>query len=127
MLSGSQIFPTLPASDFERAARFYEDKLGLKKVDMPQPEDSAIYQAGDCTRFLVYKTAAKPDEATAAFFLVDDRDGEMKDLREKGVIFEEYEMEGLHTEKGIYAEDGMRAAWFKDSEGNTLSLTEMAK
>lgn len=127
MLSGSQIYPTLPAADLSRAGRFYEDKLGLKKVDMPQPDGSLIYEAGDCTRFMVYKTEAHPGEATAAFFLVDDLDGEMKNLREHGVAFEDYDLPGLHTEEGVFADDGMRAAWFKDSEGNILSLTEMAE
>lgn len=126
MLSGSQIYPTLPASDLERASRFYEDKLRLKKVDMPQPDGALVYQAGDCTRFMVYKTEAAPGEATAAFFLVDDLDSEMKELRKNGVAFEDYDLPGLHTENGVYAEDGMRGAWFKDSEGNILSLTEMA-
>ena len=127
MLSGSQIYPTLPAADIKRAARFYEDKLGLKKVDMPQPDGSAVYQAGDCSRFLVYETKAKPGEATAAFFLVDDLDREMSDLRSKGIDFEDYELEGLHTVQGVHSEEGMRAAWFKDSEGNTISLTEIAR
>ncbi len=127
MLSGSQIYPTLPVTDLERAGRFYEDRLGLKLADMPQPQDAKIYEAGDCTRFLAYKTEAHPSEGTAAFFLVDDLDGEMKELREHGVAFEEYDLPGLHTENGIYAEEGMRAAWFKDTEGNILSLTEMAQ
>ncbi|MHB0980045.1 MAG: VOC family protein [Thermoleophilia bacterium] len=125
MLSRSQIYPTIPASDLERAGRFCEDKLGLKKVDMPQPDGSLIYEAGDCTRFLVYKTEAHAGDATSAFFLVEDLDGEMKELRERGVSFEDYDAPNLHTDNGIWAEDGMRAAWFKDSEGNILSLTEM--
>lgn len=125
MLSGSQIYPTLPASDLERAGRFYEDKLGLKRVDMPQPDDGIIYQAGDCTRFFVYKTEASHSEATAAFFLVEDLDGEMKELRQRGVAFEDYDLPGLHTDNGVYADEGMKAAWFKDTEGNILSLTEM--
>lgn len=127
MLSRSQIYPTLPASDLERAGRFYEDKLGLKKVDMPQPDGGLIYEAGDCTRFLVYKTEAAQSEATAAFFMVEDLDGEMKELRRHGVAFEDYDLPGLHTDNGVYAEEGMRSAWFKDTEGNILSLTEMGR
>ncbi|MHB8867837.1 MAG: VOC family protein [Thermoleophilia bacterium] len=127
MLSGSQIHPTLPVSDLARAGRFYEDSLGLKLAEIPQPQDAKIYEAGDCTRLLTYKTEAHPSEATAAFFLVDDLEGEMKNLREHGVAFEDYDLPNLRTENGIYAEDGMRAAWFKDTEGNILSLTEMVQ
>lgn len=125
MLSRSLLYPTIPASDLERAGRFYEDKLGLKKVDDAPADGGLIFQAGDCTRVLVYKSEAKRGEATAAFFLVDDLDSEMKALRDNGIAFEDYDMPGLHTEDGVLAADGMKAAWFKDTEGNILSLTEM--
>jgi hypothetical protein len=41
------------------------------------------------------------------------------------VRFEDYDMPGLKTEKGVAEMEGMKAAWFKDPEGNILSLAQM--
>jgi hypothetical protein len=63
--------------------------------------------------------------------LVEDLDSAMNELRDKGVVFEEYDLPGLKTEGGIatwsderYGE--MRTAWFKHPDGNILSLGEGA-
>jgi hypothetical protein len=56
----------------------------------------------------------------------DDLDGEMADLRSRGVVFEEYDFPGLKTENGVATmPDGERGAWFLDTEGNILSLNSM--
>ena len=49
----------------------------------------------------------------------------MNDLRQRGVVFEEYDFPGLKTENGIAALDGERAAWFVDSEGNILAVSQL--
>ena len=47
------------------------------------------------------------------------------ELRSNGVVFEEYDLDELKTEDGIATtEEGLRAAWFKDSEGNILGVFE---
>jgi hypothetical protein len=46
------------------------------------------------------------------------------DLRGKGVSFEEYDLPGLKTVNGIAELGGMRGAWFKDPEGNILSVVQ---
>lgn len=56
--------------------------------------------------------------------MVDDLDTEMTELRAKGVRFEEYDMPGLKTDNGVVEFDGMRGAWFKDSEDNILSIQQ---
>jgi hypothetical protein len=48
----------------------------------------------------------------------------MADLRDKGVVFEEYDFPGLKTENGVMTAPNGRAAWFKDSEGNILAVEE---
>ena len=92
MLDGKTIFATLPAYDLERASHFYEDKLGLHRADLEVP-GGIIYQTNG-NQFLVYKTDAPRGGTTAASFLVDDLEAEMRELRDKGVEFEEYDHAG---------------------------------
>jgi hypothetical protein len=51
-------------------------------------------------------------------------DAVVHDLRERGVTFEEYDMPGLKTVDGIADRGGMKTAWFKDSEGNIIAVSE---
>ncbi len=125
MLSGSQVFPTLPATDLDRAKHFYEDKLGLQvKADVPETPDGVIYAVGN-GGLLVYLTDAPHGENTAAGFLVDDIIREMAELREKGITFEDFDMPNLKTVNGVADLNGQKGAWFKDSEGNYLALNQM--
>lgn len=49
----------------------------------------------------------------------------MADLRSRGVVFEDYDFGEMKTVNGLLSVGGYKAAWFKDSEGNTLELTEV--
>jgi len=121
MLTNAKFFPTLPASDLARARRFYEEKLGLKAVEDYTPHDGVFFRNGD-SLLLVYKTSAPRGGNTALSFVVADLTAEMKTLRERGVVFEEYDMPNLKTHDGIASLEGELAAWFIDSEGNVISL-----
>ena len=124
-MSESRIIPTVPAADFDRAKHFYEDKLGLRpKADVPEMPDGIMYAVGE-GGLLVYRTDARHGENTAAGFLVDDILREMTELRERGITFEDFDMPGLKTENGVAELSGQKGAWFKDSEGNFLALTQM--
>ncbi|HYU57989.1 MAG TPA: VOC family protein [Actinomycetota bacterium] len=115
----------LPASDYERAKAWYRDKLGLTPVrDEPEGAD---YEIGG-VRFGVYPSQfAGTNQATAAGFYVDDIEKTIDELTAKGVVFEQYDMPGLKTdEKGIAELGPFKGAWFKDSEGNILVVSEEA-
>ena len=58
-------------------------------------------------------------------FLTDGLDGDMARLRERGVTFEDYDFPGLKTENGVAAIGTTRTAWFRDTEGDFVSLTEL--
>jgi predicted enzyme related to lactoylglutathione lyase len=61
-------------------------------------------------------------------FAVADIAGEVKALKSKGVTFEEYDFPGLKTKDSIAeAPDGAQAAWFKDTEGNMLTIVQPAR
>jgi hypothetical protein len=46
------------------------------------------------------------------------------ELKSRGVQFEEYDTPEMKTENGIFTGGGAKAAWFKDSEGNTLAVVQ---
>ena len=122
MLSNLEIYAVVPASDLGRAREFYEGKLGLTPDE--ERDEGVLYKVKS-SKFLLYETSfAGTAQNTAATWVTDDLDGEMADLRSRGVVFEDYDFPGLKTENGVATSEGGRAAWFKDSEGNILALTE---
>lgn len=126
MLSKARAAAALPASDLGRAKKFYGEVLGLS-VKQENP-DGVEYNCGGGTSVFVYPSSyAGTNQATAAGFEVDDLDASMKDLAGRGLTFEEYDLPGIKTEKGVVTmPDGSRGAWFKDTEGNILSLMSRA-
>ena len=125
MLENVPIRPSFPASDLERAKRWYSEKLGLDPVRELDYGD-VEYQTGG-VRFLIYQTElAGTNAATAASFVVDDFDEVIASLRTSGVLFEDVDFGefGATVDGVIESPDGSnKSAWFKDSEGNILSLT----
>lgn len=126
MLSKAMVAPTLPAVDIKRARKFYEEKLGLKVV-IEDPSPGIMLQCGQGTMMYVYQRASTKADHTVASFKVDNIETEVKELKAKGLKFEEYDMPkmGIKTVNGIATMGNMKSAWFKDSEGNILSLTQM--
>ena len=114
-LSDFAIMPVLAASDTGRAKTWYEEKLGLT----PKQEDATgglWYEFAGGTWLLVYPT---PSAGTANIEEL------MAELRSRGVAFEEYDFGEMgKTENGLISVMGYKAAWFKDSEGNTFEITE---
>jgi hypothetical protein len=57
---------------------------------------------------------------------VEDIEAAVTELRGRGIVFEEYDLPGLRTVNGIANLEGVeRGAWFRDSEGNILSISEL--
>jgi catechol 2,3-dioxygenase-like lactoylglutathione lyase family enzyme len=121
MLSDRRVYATIPAANLERAKRWYEEKLGLK----PRAEEAmgAIYDLGGGTGFLLYPTPnAGKAPNTLMTFASKDVPGDVKALRAKGVVFEEYDFPGLKTNDGVAKLGDRNGAWFKDIDGNILAL-----
>ena len=115
---------TLPAANIERARKFYSEKLGLNPQGV-EPDGSLRYECQG-TGFLVYPSQyAGTARNTAVGFRTDNLEHEMQELRSKGVVFEEYDMPGLKTVHGVASIGNLKAAWFKDSEGNILAINQM--
>jgi len=113
--------PTIAVSDLERAKKFYGETLGLKVKD--ERADGVRYEAGGGSLVLVYPSQfAGTAQSTYMGFDVDDVEKAVGELRERGVVFEEYDMPGLKTVDGIAEIEGVKGAWFKDPDGNILSI-----
>jgi catechol 2,3-dioxygenase-like lactoylglutathione lyase family enzyme len=122
MLAGKETMATVAVKDLNAAKRFYEGTLGLKQVDA-QEQEALTYQAGSA-KILVYRSQyAGSNKATAATWVIGkEMEKVVQGLRGKGVAFEHYNMPGLTLKGDIHEGGGMKAAWFKDPDGNIHAL-----
>jgi len=123
MLKDSELIAVIPAKDLGRAREYYRDKLGLEVAE--ETPGGLVYRMASGAAFLLYETGnAGTARNTQMCWTTPDIDAEMAELRGRGVVFEEYDLPGLKTENGVATMDGERGAWFIDSEGNILCLTQ---
>lgn len=123
MLQDSPIYVYFPARDLTRARRFYEGTLGL--VPREALNGGVVYAFGGGTAAFLYPTPnAGTSKASQAFWSVADVDREIDALKQRGVVFEQYDMPGERSPSGAVTAGGAKAAWFKDSEGNILALIQ---
>ena len=123
MLQNSPMYAYIPAKDVARARRFYEQLLGFKPKE--ERGGGVVYEFGNRTACFLYPTPnAGTSKASQAFWQVDDIEREVAELKGRGVKFEEYQTPDAKTEDGIATAGGAKAAWFKDSEGNTLAIIQ---
>ena len=125
MLADYHTYPTIPAADLARARRFYEGTLGFTPSKVAS--DGVMYNANSSVVFVYPSSNAGTNKATAASFDVSDLAATVKELRAKGVKFEDYDYPTLKTRDGIAEFDGGKGAWFKDTEGNIIALTQLAQ
>jgi catechol 2,3-dioxygenase-like lactoylglutathione lyase family enzyme len=125
-LSAYKVRASIAVSDIERAAEFYEGKLGLP-AGAEQSDESRIYECGDGTALHVYESPANAGKApaTLATWYVADLEQVVDELGSNGVAFERYDDPGLSAdEKGIHELADGRVAWFSDPDGNTFAIEE---
>lgn len=128
-LAHGDVATRLPAQDLGRARRFYAEKLGLEPIE---ERPGGLRYRGRSGDFALFQSAGAPSgEHTQMAWEVDDLEATVRELRDRGVAFEEYDLPGLTTVDGIAEVDGNypskggageRAAWFRDSEGNVLGI-----
>ncbi|PYP92215.1 MAG: glyoxalase [Gemmatimonadetes bacterium] len=125
MLKDARIVPYIPVANVARARKFYEEKIGLRARE--EYAGGVIYECGDGSWVFMYPSpGAGTSRASTAFWAVDDVEAEVAALRARGVVFEEYDMPGLKTKNGIASAGGAKTAWFKDTEGNILAISQRA-
>lgn len=123
MLDTSTSFTVLPAADIDRARGFYRDKLAMEPSQVQG--DMLMYGSAEAPDFLIYQTSnAGTARNTQMCWTVADIRSSMDELRARGISFEDYDYPELKTVDGVAELDGEYSAWFKDSEGNFLCLSQ---
>ncbi len=125
MLNNSAVTANVPASDLDRARRFYEDTLGLTPVS--ENPGGLVYTTAGGTTFFLYETAfAGQAGHTIAQWHVADVAAEVAELKAKGLGFEHYDLPGITWEGDVASMGEMgSAAWFTDSEGNIMCIDDV--
>ncbi len=120
-LSDAPVIPTIRYENLEEAKDFYAEKLGLELVK--EDMGGVLFKAGKGSHIFIYEGPKSVAEHTVAAFHVEDLEAAVKELKEKGVKFESYDMEGLKTdENNIATWEEFKTAWFTDPEGHIFAL-----
>jgi len=122
MLSTAPIRAYIPARDIARARKFYERTVGLTPKE--EYAGGVIYECGGTEVFMYPTGNAGTSQASQAFWQVEDVEAEVAELKARGVVFEEYAMPGIETKNSIAAGGYAKTAWFKDTEGNILAISQ---
>lgn len=122
-LADQSLIGFVAASDPERAKKFYRDTLGLPLVSEELPFALVFDAHGTMLRVAIVKEVA-PARYTVLGWQVRDIIAAAKTLSEAGVHFERYP--GMEQDElGIWhSPGGAQVAWFKDPDGNTLSISQ---
>jgi catechol 2,3-dioxygenase-like lactoylglutathione lyase family enzyme len=122
MLGGKNAIANIAVRNLDTAQRFYEGTLGLKPIGT-EGEELVAYKSGTSTLYVYRSEHAGTNRATAVTWDVGKQvDKLVRELKAKGVAFEHYDLPGLKVEGDVHVGEGMRIAWFKDPDGNILSI-----
>jgi catechol 2,3-dioxygenase-like lactoylglutathione lyase family enzyme len=122
MLSSQKLMAFVATRDPARAKEFYANVLGLRFLS--DDGFALVFDANGTTIRIATVRELSPVPYTVLGWEVDDIENAVKELVAAGVTFERY---GIfpQDELGIWsAPGGARVAWFKDPDGNTLSLSQ---
>ncbi|MCX5497385.1 VOC family protein [Kaistia dalseonensis] len=121
-LKSATAIATVAVRDLEAARLFYEGTLGLTPEAGSEP-GTVTYRTG-ASSLLVYPSPfAGTNQATSVTWdLGDDIKAVVSALRGRGVAFAHYDMPGMRRAEDIHVSDHMKAAWFKDPDGNFHAL-----
>jgi catechol 2,3-dioxygenase-like lactoylglutathione lyase family enzyme len=122
MLADKQAAATIAVRDLAKAKTFYGQTLGFKE-EHSMGDEVALFQSGTSS-IVVYKSEfAGTNKATSATWGVgQELESIVKDLKNKSVDFEHYDMPGLTRQGDIHVQGDFKAAWFKDPDGNILHI-----
>jgi len=127
VITDAPIHPSLGTKDLARARAWYADKLGWEPTI--EPPGVLVYELGGGeSAFTIFETPfAGTARNTVMNWVVPDVRAEVARLRERGVVFEEYDLGDFRTVDGVMdTPDGNANAWFKDADGNIVGLVKDA-
>ena len=124
ILGGSDLIAFAPTTDPLKARAFYEGMLGLRLVSDERPFALVFDANGTMLRVTVVQEH-HPDPFTVLGWSVTDIESAVDQLTARGVVFQRYPGMNDTDPRAIWnAPSGARVAWFKDQDGNVLSLTQ---
>ena len=122
MLRDHDAIATIAVKDLGRARKFYEGTLGLE-VEATEEMEVFTCKSGDSKIFVYESQYAGTNQATAATWVVGEDVAELAQaLKARGVPFERYDFPDAKMEGDVHVMGDVRAAWFKDPDGNILSI-----
>ena len=122
MLTNATLAAFIATSDAEASRSFYENTLGLTLVS--DEEYALVFDAGGTTLRVQKAGAFTPHPFTSLGWHVDDIATSVAELRAAGVVFEQYPWMPADSGGIMTFPEGARVAWFKDPDGNLLSLDQ---
>jgi catechol 2,3-dioxygenase-like lactoylglutathione lyase family enzyme len=125
VLTHSKLQSIIWTSRIAEAETFYRDVLGLTL--RTRSDGALVFDVGGSDLRVAPVPSTAPSEHTVMGFAVADVDSVIAALRSRGVIFERFA--GLpHPENGtVISPDGARVAWFRDPDGNILSVVQFPR
>lgn len=124
MLGQARLLANFKSADLDRTIAFYQDTLGLpvlhRREVMPGVDEVRFETGGGILCFEAGDPQGKTNDLVG--WNVDDVEATVEALRNKGIVFEEYDYPSLKTVDGVATLGSMQAAWFKDPDGNLLAL-----
>jgi catechol 2,3-dioxygenase-like lactoylglutathione lyase family enzyme len=123
MLHDKKLVAFIATTDAARAKRFYTDVLGLVLI---REDEFALTYETETTMLRIQKVKAfTPHAFTALGWEVPDIDTMVRAFSTRGIAFEQYGLPGQDG-RGIWtAPTGTKVAWFKDPDGNVLSISAL--
>jgi Glyoxalase/Bleomycin resistance protein/Dioxygenase superfamily len=122
MLASAKMAGFLLTKDYDKARAFYESNLGFEFVSLDQ--FALVMQAGKSMIRISKVPTFMPLQSTVLGWQVDDIEAIVDWLTKRGVLFEKYPFVE-DKERGIWtAPGGTKVAWFKDPDGNVLSVSQ---
>ena len=123
MVADNKISAVLCSTDLAKSKAFYEQKVGLR-LSPETIDNHLVFECGAGTTLLVYGRGS-PNQAdhTQVRLWTNDVAADVRELKGRGVVFEEYDFPTFKTVDSIATSPGIgKSAWFKDPDGNTIAL-----
>lgn len=123
MLANLDAIATVGVRDIAAAREFYTNILELQDCGSVEGDEVLMYRSGH-TQIQVYRSDhGGTNKATSVTWNAGARVEEVvAGLKARGVRFEHYNMKGMRLEGDLHVGEGLKVCWFKDPDGNILSI-----
>ena len=121
MLTDGYVEAAVPVRALSVAREFYEGAVGLQPSGSHTPGVDVVYECGGGTRLMLYEWAGSQTPGrTVAHVVVRDVADTVRDLRSRGIEFDEYDTSRLRTIDGVATIGDLHYAWFHDPDDNVM-------